>query len=315
MIGSGLKKYAQENGMKISHGVAYGNLMGYAASFSEGSGYKQLIISTKIVDQEQKDALTDAINQVNIQRMYRVQNLNILPSAIQIVFADNPGTMKKIQEFVSWFVSLLGQYGATRANICSECGGEITVGKWLLIDGAAFYMHDSCAEKVMQDIAQDNEVQKLESKGSYLTGTLGALLGATLGAVVWALVLLGGYVASLVGLLIGWLSEKGYTLLKGKQGKGKIAILILAVIFGVLLGTFAADVFTIIGMINDGSIETLTYGDIPGFLFMLLLNDSEYCSATVSNILMGLLFAGLGVFALLRKAGKDVAGTKVIELE
>lgn len=315
MIGSGLKKYAQENGMKVSHGVAYGSLMGYAASFSEGSGYKQLIFSTKIVDQEQKDALSDAINQVNIQRMYRVQNLNILPSAIQVIFTDNPGTMKKIQEFVPWFVSLLSRYGATGANICSECGGDITAGKWLLIDGAAFYMHDSCAEKVMQDIVQDNEVQKLESKGSYATGAVGALLGATLGAIVWALVLLGGYVASLVGLLIGWLSEKGYTLLKGKQGKGKIVILILAVIFGVLLGTFAADAFTIIGMINDGSIETLTYADIPGFLVMLLLNDSEYCSATVSNVLMGLLFAGLGVFALLRKAGKEIAGTKVIELE
>jgi hypothetical protein len=30
---------------------------------------------------------------------------------------------------------------------------------------------------------------------------------------------------------------------------------------------------------------------------------------------MGLLFAGLGVFALLRKTGKEAAGTKVIELE
>ena len=33
-------------------------------------------------------------------------------------------------------------------------------------------------------------------------------------------------------------------------------------------------------------------------------------SGVISNTLMGLLFAGLGVFALLRKAGAEVADTK-----
>ena len=42
--------------------------------------------------------------------------------------------------------------------------------------------------------------------------------------------------------------------------------------------------------------------------------DEAYSSAVVSNIFMGLLFAGLGVFALLRKAGKEVADTKFVDL-
>ena len=143
---------------------------------------------------------------------------------------------------------------------------------------------------------------------------MGALIGAALGAVVWAIVLNMGYVASIVGLLIGFLAEKGYTLLHGKKGKGKVAILIVAVVAGVVLGTFGSDVFTLVSMIGSG--ETyLTYGDIPQFLIMLLREDPEYTSAVVSNILMGLLFAGLGVFALLRRAGNEVADMKFIDLD
>jgi len=71
----------------------------------------------------------------------------------------------------------------------------------------------------------------------------------------WAVVLNLGYVASLVGLLIGFLALKGYDLLKGKQGKGKVAILIVAIVFGVLLGTFAEETFTVIGLINNGELN------------------------------------------------------------
>ena len=39
MIGSGLKKLANENGMKVAHGVAYGSLRSYAATLSEGTLY------------------------------------------------------------------------------------------------------------------------------------------------------------------------------------------------------------------------------------------------------------------------------------
>lgn len=312
MIGSGLKKLAQENGMKVAHGVAYGSLQGYAATLCEGSGYKQIVFSTQV---SAPDALLNEVNQVKIQRIYRVQSLNVAADTIQIVFVDNPGTMKKIREFVEWFIPLLRKYGATGANICGECGGETTNGRWMLINGVACCMHDACAQKVRREVAESEEVQKLERTGSYASGTVGAFLGSVLGAVVWAIVLSLGYMASLVGLLIGWLSEKGYNLLKGKQGKGKIAILIIAIIFGVLLGTFAADAFTIIGMINDGSLYGLSYLDIPVFIVMLMVEDSEYLIGTLGNIVLGLVFAALGVYSLLKKAGNAVSGTKIIDLE
>ena len=122
-----------------------------------------------------------------------------------------------------------------------------------------------------------------------------------------------GYVASLVGLLIGYLAEKGYRLLHGKQGKAKIIILTLAIVFGVVLGTFAADVITLVGMINDGELY-LEYSDIVPFILELLQVDSEYAAAVGRNIAIGLLFAGLGTYALLKKTGKEVADTKITYL-
>ncbi len=314
MIGSGLKKLAAENNMKIGSGVAYGSLRGYAVTLSEGAGWKQIAFSTYFPDPTQKVQFMDIISAQNMEKQYRVLRLGASARNIIVVFRDNPGTMKKIREFLDWFVPLLDQYGATKSNVCPECGTQVTDGSWKLIDGVAHYMHESCAEKVRSQIADDNENRKQEAQGSYGSGFVGALLGAAIGAIIWALVLNAGYVASIVGLVIGFLAEKGYNLFRGKQGKGKTAILICAIVAGVVLGTFGSDVITIVGMILDG--ETyLTYGDIPKFLMMLFVNDAEYATAVLSNVAMGLLFAGLGVFALLRKASNEVADTKFVDLK
>lgn len=315
MIGSALKKLAKENGMKVAHGVAYGNYRGFAATFSEGAGYKQISFSTQIPDAAKKTVLMDQLGSMGLDKQYRVQNLGTDQKSFRIIFHDTMGTMTKLRAFLDMFIPLLQENGATAWNICPECGGTVTSGRWVLINGTAHYLHDTCAQKVTQGIREDEQALKDQQDGSYLTGGLGALLGATLGAVVWAVVLLGGYVASLVGLLIGWLSEKGYTLLKGRQGKGKLAILILAVIFGVCAGTIGADVFTLASYINDGDMYGLTYADIPAYLIFLFTEDPEYRSITLSNIGMGLLFAALGVFGLLRKTNNDVSDTKIVELD
>lgn len=314
MIGSGLKKLAKEYGMNVSHGVAYGSLGGFAATMSEGSNYKQIVISAKFTEAGKANELLSTVNQRNISREFRVQKLDIHANCIDIVFLDQPGTMKKIRAFIEWFLPLLTACGASGVNVCAECGAQVTGGSWKLINGVAHHMHESCGEKVSRELAAEQEEQRQEAKGSYVMGFLGALLGAALGAVVWACVLNAGYVASVVGLLIGWLAEKGYTLLKGKQGKGKVVILAVAVILGVLLGTIGADVYTMTTLIASGEAYYLTYADIPAYLLMLFLDFEEYRTSILSNVGIGLLFAALGVFALLRKTGKEVSDTKVIDL-
>jgi hypothetical protein len=314
MIGSGLKKLAAEHNMRVSNGVGYGDLRGYAATLSEGAGWKQVAFSVSFPDPARKSLFMDVVSTADVEKQYRVLRLGISGQNIVVIFHDNPGTMKRIRQFLDWFIPLLDEYGATKSDICPECGMQVTDSAWKLIDGVAYNMHNACAEKVRGEIADDNESRKQEATGSYGSGLVGALIGAAIGAILWAVVLNMGYVASIVGLVIGFLAEKGYNLLRGKQGKGKIIILIVSIIFGVVIGTFAADAITVAGMISEGE-ANMTYGDIPRFLITLLQADAEYFSAVVSNILMGLLFAGLGVFALLRKASKAVADTKFIDLQ
>lgn len=311
MIGSKLKKFANANGLMVSHGVAYGNYRGFACTFSEGSGFVQVAFSTHYPDEQKKGILLNQLHQDD-PGQYQLDTFCLGEKVTTFNFRSTGKVMDRIEAFLNWFLPLLQASGATGWNTCAQCGGIVTAGRWFLIGGVAHYFHDSCAQSVTQDIRQDEQATR--QQGSYLTGLLGAFLGASLGAIVWALILLAGFVASIVGLLIGWLADKGYDLLKGKQGKGKVVILILAVIFGVLAGTVASDVITLIGLINDGDMFGMTYGDIPAFLLLLFTEDPEYRSATLSNIGMGLLFAAIGVFALLRKTGQNVSGTKIIEL-
>lgn len=316
MIGSGLKKLAQENGMTVSHGVAYGSLRGYCATMWEGSGYKQIVFSVKFADAAQKTQFMDAVTAVGddqLYKKYRVRSMNTSAGTMGIVFHDAMGTMGKIRECLDWFVPLLETYGASRVDVCSHCGMPLTDSQWVMVSGICYHVHKGCADAMERVIAQSNEEEKQNRTGSYVSGTIGALLGAVLGAAVWALVLFIGYVASIVGLLIGWLSNKGYDLLGGRKGKGKVAILIVAVIFGVLLGTIAADVISIAQMISSGELAGATYADIPAVL-AFVFEDPEYISATTSNVLMGLLLAGIGVFAMLRNTGREVADVKFVRL-
>ena len=94
MIGSGLKKLAAEHGLKIQKGVAYGSLQGYAATMSEGSGWKQIVFATSFADPVQKTAFNDAVSGVNLLKTYRVRHMNVTPNSIQVEFNDTVGTMK-----------------------------------------------------------------------------------------------------------------------------------------------------------------------------------------------------------------------------
>ena len=315
MIGSALKKMARENGMQVAHGVAYGAYQNFALTMNEGGGWKALEFATRIPDPAAEETLKRKLKEVDLMRTYRVRDLVIGQRSIAVIFHDNPGTMKKLRAFLDWFMPLLEECGATKVNICNECGQDtFGNGSWVLIDGVAHHMHASCKDKVKRELAEEAQTAKEADTGSHLTGALGAIGGALLGAVVWALVLMLGYVASVVGLLIGFLAERGYNLARGKQDKGKIAVLVIAIVLGVLAGTVAADAISLAQMIASGELYEFTYSEIPMLIIFLLLNDAEYMTATVSNCGMGLLFAALGVFGILRKTKKEVSGIRVIDL-
>ena len=105
MVGPGLKKLARANGMSIASGVAYGAFMGFAVTFSEGSGYKRLAVTTRIHDEQAYDYFAHQLNQHDLRRDFNVSSIQLLSDAIVVVFTDNIGTMSKIHRVLQLFLS------------------------------------------------------------------------------------------------------------------------------------------------------------------------------------------------------------------
>lgn len=315
MLGAGLKKLAKQYDLRVDAGVAYGSLRGYATTLFEGAGYKQINISTTFPEVGQKEQLMGYMQSRNVEKEFRVRAGGFCPAGVSIIFFDSVGTMKKISAFIEWFYPLLEQIGATGADVCRECGETVSEGQWQLVNNFAHHLHESCARKMEEQIAEEIRERKESRTGSYVQGAVGALLGALLGAAIWAIVLYWGYIASLVGLVIGWLANKGYDLLHGKQGKGKVAILIFAIIIGVLVGTFVPDVVILCQMIKNGELFGLTYWEVPGLIAEVFATDSGYAGGVIRNVVIGLLLALLGVFVLLKRTNREVSDIKVKKLK
>ena len=316
MIGSALKKLAKQNNMKVSQGVAYGSFHGFSATLSEGVGYKLIVVATKFPDPIKRFALEDEMNKHNLMKEFRVQDLTFMDDGVLINFYDNPGTMKKLNAFVDYFFPMLQETGALGAEYCCECGQSFMGNDtWQLVNGVALHVHDTCARRIEENAEREEEQMKEEVRGSYLTGFIGALLGGIVGAIVWAVVLYLGYFASIVGVLIGFLANLGYGWFKGKNGKGKLVILIIVALVSVCLGTFGADAIVLAGMISGGELPGYVFGDIPAMILLVLLEDAEYLTGTLTNMGIGLVFAFLGMWGVLRRTRKETASFKMKELE
>jgi len=314
MIDSAFKKLAKEKGLNTDSAFAYGFLDGYSVVFFDAPGRKIVLFNSRVEDAIKKDEFLRFLDAECLTKKYQIASWLVSMKTIRFEFNNSSGVMNRIRDFLTWIIPVLQEYGATGWNICSECGQPIDQGKWISVNGFADYVHEACAEKIREQVQTENDKAREERDGSYATGAMGAFLGAILGAALWAAVLMAGYIASIVGLAIGFFAKFGYNLCHGRKGKGMIVILILAVVFGVLLGTISAEALAVAEMISNGELYGCTYADIPWLISAVLQADAEYRSALLGQILTGLLFAGLGVFALLRNAGREIADVKFKEL-
>lgn len=317
MVGTALKKYAKEHNLNCDGGFIYGEKNGYAISMNEDAGIKRLFIHTSFSDAQQKSAFETMLGNADLFTQYRVQNTLIQDKYVCFIFTDKIGTMDIIVRFIEWMLPQLPQYGAAGADICNHCGCAMGgQGKWVVIDRLAYHMHENCIHSVGERIHAEEASAKEAAGGSYITGLLGALIGGLLGAVVWGFILSYGWLAAPVGLLIGFLAEKGYTLLKGKLGKGKVIILIAVVLLSVAVGTVVGEY---IGLAKELKEDFRDISSRFEFIKFMWKEMPEFRSAVandlVKNGLLGLLFAGLGTFGILRKANAEVSDTKIKELK
>ncbi|MBQ8555122.1 MAG: hypothetical protein IJ438_04520 [Clostridia bacterium] len=147
-----------------------------------------------------------------------------------------------------------------------------------------------------------------ESKGSVVTGFIGAFIGAMIGAAAWAVVGKLGYIASIIGFVIAFLADKGYDLFKGRKGTAKLVVLIICVVLAVLVGNVAAlvwechDVYTEeMAALTDFEKRYYTYPTEMEFI-QTIFADSEVQAGMLKDSALGLLFGIMGAFGLLKAA-------------
>ena len=304
MVGNGLKKMAKEAGLNIDKGVAYGEYMGYSVTMWEGNGYKGLGVSARCTDESRLSAFLQQFDNKEMRKKYRIDQVHAWVEGMQIIFNDAPGTMKRYREFTEWLLPQLSLYGFLNSAYCPMCGLLLDGASSWRLDKLAVHGHDRCFASREQEEKAEVERIKNEDTGSYASGFLGAVLGALLGAIPWAIALFMGYIASVLGFLISLLSAKGYDLLHGKMGKGKLFIVTLVSAVGVVCGNILGDVISIAVMIGKGELFGASFADIPAIMAELF-RDAEYMDMFQTNLKLGLFFALLGIAGVVWKMYKE----------
>ena len=149
-------------------------------------------------------------------------------------------------------------------------------------------------------LEQDNAKGMALKGNNYLLSTIGAILGALIGAVPWAIAYYFGWFVGWLGFLIGVCAVKGYNIFRGKSGWQAILIIIFATVLGVAAGQILGDFFDIAKYIANGELYWATYSEIPKIYFYVLVNDAEMQSSTLLNFGLGLVFAGLGIWRMIK---------------
>lgn len=302
MVGSGLKKYAQELGFKLKNGVAYGVYEKYTVTMKEGSGWKCVTFSVTFPTENEKAAMQAMLLDTAFQKKNRIMKVDITDAMVMIKFIDNYGTMntlKNVTELVCARLKELGIMGVECCNAC-RCSFEGVGGEDVLIDGNVFYMHSGCIDSL--DIAMTQNAEEIKNSGSIGRGILGAALGAVIGAIPWAIAYYAGWFVAFLGFLVGIASKKGYELLGGKETKAKGISIIVSTLLAVVAVEFAVVLAIWYGELSGYGISFMQSVE---FFLTALGEDSEMIGYIIRDILLGWLFAGLGIFSTIKNIFSD----------
>ncbi len=161
-------------------------------------------------------------------------------------------------------------------------------------------------QKIIEKEKQEKEfarmyIQKYNSlSDNYVLGFVGALLGGLVGAIPWAIASSTGWFVSWLGFVIAIAASKGYDLMKVKVSTQKIWFVAIAVIVGVLAGQIMSDM---IRVAIDGEIS----GRLWSYLIYIFAHFGDFLSFYASDLVLGLIFAALGGFGVLKGIKKETA--------
>ena len=299
MVGTGIKKFAKENNWQIKNGIAFGVYRGYMMSMQEGAGWKSLSIAARLENEDTVKSAYELLNDKDIMKDYRITGSQVSATSVYITFLDNPGTMKKMFAFMDSFCDGLDSFGVKGANYCSSCGQELYGSNAVpaVMNDVVFLLHESCMNK--DDEIMNTTKEEKAKEGSTLLGSIGAFVGALVGAIPWAVAYYFGWFVGWFGFVIGLAAKKGYELLQGKESRAKGFIVIVATFIGTF---FAESIALMVGMGIAWSQEGIEFYllDIVYSYFYALVTDSEVLMAVLTDVALGLVFAVLGIWSVVK---------------
>ncbi len=303
MIGSAFKKYAKELHFTLDKGVAYGEYRQYLLTFSEGMGWKKVAIGVSFPDQNSKAAVQVFLMDQKFRASHRITEALIEDSAVTLVFQDTMGTVKVVRNTVEEVLDKFTELDIKGVGFCNYCGQAFAGGdkEKILYNEKALYMHSGCVSHLSAGVSAD--AADMKSEGSVAKGTVGAVIGALVGAVPWAVAYYFGWFVGWLGFLIGLAAKKGYELFKGKDTKAKAIVISIVVFLTVILAEYVTLIISCwIEFSNSLELASVTFslGDVIQYVNAVIPLDSEIQISIITDILMGWLFAGLGIFSMVR---------------
>lgn len=299
MIGSKLKKFAAEMGFTVKNGIAYGIYKDYLLTLKDVNGMPSVTFAVYFTDENIMGNIHLLLDNEDIKKSYAIYLHEISVTMIHIVFLNKLKAIEYIKSFIDMLCEKLSASAVKGAAYCNCCGLEtdLTAAHPVMINSNAFLMHSGCIDKIAE--TQKADYQEIKTMGSVLTGTIGAAIGGIIGAIPWAVVYYFGWFVGWLGLLIGLAAKKGYELFKGKETKAKAVVIIIVAALAVV---FAELVTCIVSLSSEISAGNLNYSiiDTIRLLFTALGEDPELQRMFLIDILMGWLFAGLGLYSMIR---------------
>ncbi|MDR1002421.1 MAG: hypothetical protein LBL82_04025 [Oscillospiraceae bacterium] len=150
-----------------------------------------------------------------------------------------------------------------------------------------------------------------KNSGSIILGILGAFFGALIGAIPWAIAYSLGWFVGWLGFLIGICVSKGYDLLRGRSGWSKLITIVIAILFGVLVGQVLGDFIAVWGMIDSVNFE-IKISRISRLYWSVFTEDAEFRLEFAKSVAFGLVFAGLGTWRIIKDTLYDARSRKTV---
>ncbi len=304
MISKKFRKMGEARGFVTAKGICYGEVNGYTVTLSEENSFRYVCINAAVTEMVHQNLIA---NEQQIRDTYKI---NMEYHSTCVIASFRTGIGKKIEDidaFLNVYTSQLAAAGCPRsADTCIHCNMSMdaTSRRIKFVGGRAMHLHEGCAQQLADALHSQSE-QLSTAKSNAGKGILGALLFGLIGALPWAILYALGYFVAWAGLLIGIMAVKGYQKFDGIIKKSTIALLALLIVLLVIGAQLLGVVFEVGAIILGGEVWG-TLANIP-FYMNTLFGNSEYVSSFVGNILLGLVFAGLGLFGLFRSLISSVA--------